>query len=172
MDELVKIRQAKLGDKEALVALIMGQQNEYYRLAYSYTQNKEDALDALEDMIVILYDKIHTLKKDEAFWSWSKTILVNQCKKILKNRKRTVSIKEIDQEETTDKIGETEDTMDLEQALGQLSAKHQEVIRLRYYLDLDYRSISEMTQVPLGTVKSRISVGIDKLRIILGGVNT
>ncbi len=61
------VKRAKLGDKNALVELIMQQNQEYYRLAYAFLSNKEDALDAMEDMIVILYEKIHQLRKGDAF---------------------------------------------------------------------------------------------------------
>ncbi|QUH24695.1 RNA polymerase sigma factor [Serpentinicella alkaliphila] len=44
-----------------------------------------------------------------------------------------------------------------------------EVIKLRYFLDLDYETIGRILKIPIGTVKSRISVGINKLKESLGG---
>lgn len=84
--EELLIKQAKNGDKEALLKLVMAQKTDYYKLAYVYMKNENDALDAIQDMIVILYENIHKLKKDTAFYSWSKTILVNSCKNILKRK--------------------------------------------------------------------------------------
>ncbi|KJB86834.1 hypothetical protein AZ66_16485 [Paenibacillus sp. E194] len=46
--------------------------------------NEHDAMDAMEDMIVALYEKIGQLQMNEAFYSWSKTILVNRCKTLHK----------------------------------------------------------------------------------------
>lgn len=57
------IKRAKKGDKEALLQLVMNQKNDYYKLAYIYMKNEEDALDVIQDMIVILYENIHKLKK-------------------------------------------------------------------------------------------------------------
>ncbi len=65
---------AKKGDKEALLQLVLAKQTEYYRLAYVYTQNREDALDAMENMIVILYENVHRLKNNQAFYGWSNTM--------------------------------------------------------------------------------------------------
>ena len=48
----------------------------------------------------------------------------------------------------------------LEQHLSRLSEKQQEAIKLRYYLDLDYQSIADILKIPVGTVKSRISIGL------------
>ena len=79
VDTKLLIKRAKNGDKEALLELVMSQQTEYYKLAYVYMKDKDQALDALQDMIVILYENISKLKKEESFYSWSKTILVNLC---------------------------------------------------------------------------------------------
>ena len=79
------VKQAQKGNKEALLQLIMADKDAYYRLAYTYMGNEHDAMDAMEDMIVTLYEKIDQLKKGEAFYSWSKTILVNRCKTLLRS---------------------------------------------------------------------------------------
>ena len=62
MKDVRLVKKAKKGNKEALIMLIMDNKMEYYKLAYTYMKNKEDSLDALQEMIVILYEKIHTLK--------------------------------------------------------------------------------------------------------------
>jgi RNA polymerase sigma-70 factor (ECF subfamily) len=163
------IHQAKNGDKEALLSLVMAQQADYYKLAYVYMKNKEDALDALQDMIVILYDNISKLKKEDAFYPWSKTILVNSCKNKLKKKKKVIYLDNIN-EEATDEIYEApDDKIVLDKYISNLSDKHQEVIRLRYYLDYDYESISRILKIPLGTVKSRLNIGLRKLKEALGG---
>jgi RNA polymerase sigma-70 factor (ECF subfamily) len=159
---------AKQGDKEALVQLIMEQKNQYYRLAYVYMQNQEDALDMLEDMILIIYQNIKHLKKTESFSSWAKTILVNCCKKALKNRKKTVPLHEL-QQSTNEMFDEKDKHIILESCLSNLSQKHQEVIRLRYYLDLDYQTMALMLKIPIGTVKSRLANGLKQLQQKMGG---
>ena len=57
------VKQAQKGNKEALLQLIIAEQDAYYRLAYSYMRNEHDAMDALEDMIVTLYEKLDQLQK-------------------------------------------------------------------------------------------------------------
>lgn len=167
------VEKAKGGDKEALIKLIMNKKQDYYKLAYVYMKNQEDALDALSDMIVILYENIHGLKRDEAFYSWSKTILINCCKKMLNKRKQIIYLENIREVEETQ---EQEELIEykhqeilIESYLSRLKAKHQEVIKLRYFLDLDYESISDILKIPIGTVKSRISIGLKKLKESLGG---
>lgn len=167
IDKLIK--GAKQGDKDALVQLIMARKQDYYKLAYTYMRNKEDALDVLEDMIVILYESIHSLKKEEAFYSWSKTILVNRCKKLLAKKRNLFSLDTVREEAIEGGFKEKDDQLILEKHLSKLNKKHQEVLKLRYFLDLDYKSISNLLKIPIGTVKSRISVGIKRLKKSLGG---
>lgn len=168
MDTGVLVRRAKKGNQEALVELITAQQADFYKLAFVYMKNREDALDALEDMIVILYGNINRLKKEEAFYSWSKTILVNCCKKLLRIREKVVSL-ETRPEEVYEGILQTDDQIVLETYLAQLTDKYQEVVRLRYLLDLDYQTISDILKIPLGTVKSRLSKAMKMLKESLEG---
>lgn len=173
------IKRAKQGDKEALIELIMDKKQEYYRLAYVYMKNKEDALDAMEDMIVILYENIHKLKKEDAFYSWSKTILVNCCKNILRKSSKVISLEDIKEEVQENyryngephskEIEEKNHNIIIDEHMSKLNEKHQEVIKLRYFLDLDYNTIAGMLKIPVGTVKSRISIGLQRLKESFGG---
>lgn len=163
------IKRAKKGDKEALLQLVMNQKNDYYKLAYIYMKNEEDALDVIQDMIVILYENIHKLKKDNSFYSWSKTILANTCKSILRNNRRIIPLGNIEEKETYEAYENPEDRIILDKCLSKLNPIHEEAIRLKYLLDLDYKTIGEILNIPLGTVKSRISIGMKDLREIMGG---
>ena len=160
------VKKAKKGDKEALLQLILQQKDNYYRLAYLYMKNHQDSEDMVQDMVISLYDNIKSLRNEDSFHSWSKTILVNLCKKSLQDRKRTIPVEDIQETEIEEK--DEEDRMDLDYYLGTLKENHQEIIKLRYYLDMDYKSISEILGLPLGTVKSRLNTAMDKLRGAMG----
>ena len=169
MDMETLVKKAKHGDKDALVRLIMDKQSDYYKLAFVYMGNKEDSLDAMADMIIILYEKIHQLKKPEAFYSWSKTILVNRCKKFLKDKNKLVYLDTVKEHGCEAELKEKEDRIILEEHLSKLNEKHREVIRLRYFLGLDHKTIAHILKIPVGTVKSRIHTGLKNLRKSLGG---
>lgn len=168
MDVSELVEQAKRGNKEALVQLIMAEKASYYKLAYVYTQNKEDAMDAMQEMILILYEKINQLKNKDSFYTWSKTILVNIVKEKIRKNKKLIYMEELRDEEMVSNEN-SEDKLDLEIYLNRLSYKHKEVIQLRYFLDLDYETISQLLKLPLGTVKSRLNAGMKILRELLGG---
>ncbi|WP_336784592.1 RNA polymerase sigma factor [Paenibacillus sp. MMO-177] len=168
------VRQAQNGNKEALLQLIMADQDAYYRLAYTYMGNEHDAMDAMEDMIVTLYEKIDQLQKREAFYSWSKTILVNRCRAMLRKNGKFAPLED---EQEAGGYGFTEENpyrsteaeMDMQTLLSHLNAHQREAIELRYVHDFPYQTIADMTGVPLGTIKSRISQGKEKLKMIIGG---
>lgn len=168
VDTNLFVSKAKKGDKEALIKLIVDDRDNYYRLAYSYLKNEHDAMDAVSEMTLILYDNIMSLKDTSKFYSWSKTILVNLCKKELKARSKFVNMNDLGEFKT--QVNESlEDKIDIENYLSRLSQKHQDVSRLRYFLDMDYSTISQVLKIPLGTVKSRVNTSIEKLRGMIGG---
>jgi RNA polymerase sigma-70 factor (ECF subfamily) len=165
----ILVKKAKQGDKEALVQLIMAEKQTYYKLAYVYMKNAEDAMDAMEDMIVILYESISRLKNESSFYSWSKTILVNCCKNSLKKKNKVVLLEQFQEERQNSFTEEKDEQLSLEKHLSELNSKQQEAIRLRYFMDMDYQNIAELLKVPIGTVKSRISLGLSKLKAVIGG---
>lgn len=169
MDVVELVGKAKKGDKEALIQLVMQKKEEYYRLAYVYTGNKEDSLDALQNMIIILFDNMKKLRDAEAFYSWSKTILVNECKRILRKRKREISIEEKDEDSYFENYHGSEIRQDIFTYIKRLNNHQQEAIKLRYFLDMDYATIAKITGTSEGTVKSRIFNGLAKLKGLFGG---
>lgn len=168
-DELNQmVKQAKLGDKEVLVKLIMSQKEDYYRLAYTFMKNNDDALDVMEDMILKVYENIKKLRDHASFYSWSKTILVNCCRNSLRRKNKVLLIGNIPESSHEDVYHVIDKQLDIEEHWGKLNQKYQEVLKLRYYLDMDYESIAEVLRIPLGTVKSRIHTGLFKLKQSMG----
>lgn len=170
------VRAAQRGNKEALLELILAEQDAYYRLAYSYMGNEHDAMDVMEDMIVTLYEKVGQLQKRESFYSWSKTILVNRCKTVLRRQNRFEPLAADEAPEpameawtAANPYSNTESEADLSVLLARLNPRQREAIELRYVHDLPYQTIADITEAPVGTIKSRISQGLQKLKAMIGG---
>ncbi|WP_373887469.1 RNA polymerase sigma factor [Desulfosporosinus nitroreducens] len=165
------IKRAKMGDKEVIIELIMRQKQDYYRLAYTFMKNQDDALDVMEDMILKVYENIKKLNDNNAFYSWSKAILVNCCKNNLRRKNRIILISNIQEGPHEDVFQVKDEQLDIEKHMKKLNQKHLEVLKLRYYLDMDYESIAAILKIPLGTVKSRIHTGLLKLKQSMGVSN-
>lgn len=160
-----QVVRAKAGDKEALLALVLARQREFYGLSYVYMGNEQDAADALQDMVVILYSRIGTLRKDEAFYSWAKQILVRCCLSKLREKKKWRSIPPGSEEAVWEA---REEGLDLLAAVHRLPPAQRDVILLFYYRDMSFATIGEILACPEGTVKSRLHQGLKKLRRRLG----
>jgi RNA polymerase sigma-70 factor, ECF subfamily len=169
MDIAALVRQARTGDKEALMQLVMGRKDEYYRLAFTFTGNREDSLDALQDMIVLLFDNIRKLKDPDSFLSWSKTILVNRCRAMLRKSGRVIPFGERNEEAYHENYPAREARQDILTYLDRLNIGQQEAIKMKYFMDMDYETIAKVAGVPVGTVKSRIFNGLARLRELFGG---
>lgn len=164
----LEVKKAIKGDKEALLNLIMKEKDNYYKLAYFYMKNQHDALDILQEMMIVLYKEIPKLKKISSFYIWSKKILVNLCKKELAKKNKFEEINDtISLEEKGFK--ETENKIYLKTLIESLNEDQKEVIKLKFYLDYSYDEIAKVLDIPLGTVKSRINKGINKIRKNIGG---
>ena len=72
-----------------ITAYIIENQNKFYRLAYSYVRNREDALDVVQNAVCRALEHYQTLRSQEAVRTWFYRILVNECLMFLRSRKQT-----------------------------------------------------------------------------------
>jgi len=59
----------------------------YYKIAYSYFKDENNASDAVQDAVVTAYKNTYKLRSKEKFNSWITTILVNRCRDVLRRNK-------------------------------------------------------------------------------------
>jgi len=158
---------------------------EAYRLAQWLTGNAYDAEDVVQDAALRAFRGIKTFGAVNAR-AWSLTIVRNTAYSwLMKNRPRAVVFtddlsfaeqQELEHEgpqgtrmETPEEIALFKaDAEEVQHALAQLPAHFREVIVLREMNQLNYRDIAEITNVPIGTVMSRLSRGRQLLIALLG----
>ena len=158
---------------------------EAYRLAQWLTGNAYDAEDVVQDAALRAFRGIRGFGAVNAR-AWSLTIVRNTAYSwLMKNKPKAVVLRTIsvlrsngrlEQEglhgtrvETPEEIALfNADAEDVQQALARLPAHFREVIVLREINQLSYRDIAEITNVPIGTVMSRLSRGRQLLIALLG----
>ena len=158
---------------------------EAYRLAQWLTGNSYDAEDVVQDAALRAFRGIKGFGAVNAR-AWSLTIVRNTAYSwLMKNRPKAVVFtddlsiaeqQELEHEgpqgtriETPEEIALFKaDAEEVQQALAQLPAPFREVIVLREINQLNYRDIAEITNVPIGTVMSRLSRGRQLLIALLG----
>ncbi len=158
---------------------------EAYRLARWLTGNAYDAEDVVQDAALRAFRGIKSFGAVNAR-AWSLTIVRNTAYSwLMKNRPKAVVFtddlsfaeqQELEHEglqgarvETPEEIALFKaDAEEVQHALAQLPAHFREVIVLREMNQLNYRDIAEITNVPIGTVMSRLSRGRQLLIALLG----
>jgi RNA polymerase sigma-70 factor (ECF subfamily) len=141
-----------------------------YHIAIAIVNNDEDAGDAISETIIKAYANLKKLKNPDYFKTWITRILINECRKILKQRRKIISLEdypEKQREERQNKEEIKEEIMDLQIAIEQLPKRQKDVILLYYYDDLSIEEIALILEIPKGTVKSRLSTARNFLYEIL-----
>lgn len=170
MDVEKLVKKVKKGNKSALYKLITLEKDAYFRLAFTYMGNEQDALAALAKMTTTVYEQMNQLENVEAFYRWSKVILVNQCKQLLENRQKLVYMDEYiavnEGKYSYPKhhlYYKNEKQYEISDMLKILNAEQKEAIQLKYFHDLDDETIAEILDVPNEKVQSIIDYGLKKL---------
>ena len=142
-----------------------------YRFAFSLTRQESEACDLTQQTFLIWARKGHQVRDDSKVKSWLFTTLHREY---LQKHRRRVRFPEIEVEGAEAELPEIPpvsaerlDRHNILAALGQLDHNFQSAVALFYLENHSYPEIAEILQVPLGTVKSRISRGIAQLQILL-----
>lgn len=164
------VLKAKKGDEESFNTLIDQEKDSIYRLAYSYTKSPDDALDVVQEAVYKAYISLGKLKNPQYFKTWLYRITINCAIDFLRKSKKIIYMERDKLEHIGDYIEHGEDRddiLDLRKALNDLDLKYKIVVILRFFEDLSLKEISEVLNLPLNTVKTRLYRGLDKLKIDL-----
>lgn len=139
----------------------------YYRLAYSYVKNADDALDIVQESIYKAISSASSLKNPDYIKTWLYRIVVNTSLDFLRKQKKNIAFDEEILEshdfETVDTYGD----FDLQKALDNLPEKYRTVVILRYFEDLKIDEIAEILNENFNTIKTRLYKSLEKLGIKL-----
>ena len=151
---------------EKVVVYIIENQNNFYRLAYSYVQNQEDALDAVQSAVCRALEHYKELKNSGAVKTWLYRIVVNESLSILRERNKTVLAgEEAQKEEPYEEKGFEPPEEDLYLHINRLEEDVQAIIKLRFYEELSLQEIAQVMEMNLNTVKSKLYRGLKALKV-------
>lgn len=153
---------AKKGDREAFGNLINKHKISMYRVAKSILKNEHDVEDAISDSILKVYVSLHSLRDNNNFKPWLLKILINECYRVIKVRKRVVVTEEFSKGEAS--YEDKYEDFELKNAIDALEENQKLVVMLFYYEDMSLKDISNALDVPEGTVKSRLNRAKEKLK--------
>ena len=122
----------------------------YYRLAYSYMGNQEDALDVVQESAYKAIRDSKKVENENYISTWIYRIVVNTAIDMLRKRKKEGINTQIEDYEMP--VEDTYSDPDLAVALNRLKAEERLVITLRYFEELSLEEISDIAGEPLSTI--------------------
>ena len=148
---------------QELVALIQTNQERFYRIAYTYVKNREDALDLVHDAVVKALQSCPALKNPAYMRTWFYRILINESLSFLRKRKNVLSWEEIPAQAAPD--ARQEEYIDLYAAIDKLPADLKTVVILRFFEDMKLEAIADITSANMNTAKSRLYRALKLLKL-------
>ncbi len=166
--DLVLIRRCQAGDDEAFGLLFEQYKNLVYRTVYLTLGSTAEADDLLQEVFLQVHRSLETYDpKRGAFSTWLYRITVNLCLNWRRRRPGAQSLEDLTDEPADDSRPLADDLAQddcVRRALEKLSTKLRLAVVLRHYLDLSYAEIAQITDLPLGTVKSRLNLALRLMR--------
>jgi RNA polymerase sigma factor (sigma-70 family) len=163
------IQQAKKGNEEAFAQLVTRFKGHVFRHAYAMVNDKMEAEDIAQEAFIKAYISLPKLENEYAFVSWLTKIVANLCydrlKKIQKDMYHQTDTEDMELlSRGSSNIEQSQVRLTIQEALQMLSIEHKTVIVLRDIQGYSYDEIAKILHIPVGTVKSRISIARTALR--------
>lgn len=150
-------------DKQTFQNNVLSSEDMLYRVSKSICFYESDCEDAVQQAILKAYEKLDTLREEKYFRTWITRILINECYRVNKLKRREVSFFEYSLSEEA----HNENHSYVFESIMNLPPKIRIVIQLYYVEGYSVEETASILHIPSGTVKSRLSQGRKKLKSIL-----
>jgi len=162
--EREQYRAAIHGDREAFEMIIRTHSRTLFAIAYGILQNREEAEDVVQDALVKAWKTRWRVRDPEKFPAWLATIARHRAHDVFRKH-RTVPLSE----ETIEAIEpEPTDTITLDRqlhsALATLPELHRTALTLRYFEEMDYRTIETTLGITNGTLRGILGRALASMR--------
>lgn len=164
------------GDIEEFKYLVSKYEKKIYNLAYRMTSNYEDAMDITQTTFLKAYEKLDSFNPSFKFYSWLYRISINTSLNFIKKRKKTITVEEdmipgvivkMPQVNPELEYIDNERSTEVQKALARLREPLLILIILKHFVDLSYREIGKVLELPEKIVKSRLYSARQELKDIL-----
>ena len=157
MEELIE--KAKRGNKDAFTSLIMGIENDLYKIEKTRINNEADIDDAIQETMIEAYRNIKKLREPQKLKKWVITILVNKCNKIYRKKyKKDVSIEEYDLDKyiVSNNYSRVDDDLNFYSLLKKLKYEERIIIILYYMEQYPINDIKDILKMNENTVRTHL----------------
>lgn len=168
MEDILLVKKAIKGDREAFEDLINMYFDRLYKEAYLRCKHEEDAKEIVQETIYKAYKNVKSLKEPKYFKTWLSKILINVSNDYMsKNEMIDLEHDENHYVKEIHNDNQVEIKIDLYNAMDELEDKYKDVIILRYVEDLKIEDISKILERPINTIKTHIRKAIKDMKNLL-----
>jgi RNA polymerase sigma-70 factor (ECF subfamily) len=165
------ILQARNGDHDAFTALAAEAFDRLHRTARLILRSDDLAADAVQEALVAAWLHIRAVRDPDRFDAWLYRLVVRACyREARQNRRQAVleiRLAPLPTPDAPDVAGLAADRDQLERGFRRLSPEHRAVLVVHFYLGMTEREAAAVLDIPIGTVKSRLSRAMEALRAAL-----
>jgi len=155
-------RAAIHGDREAFEMIIRTHSRALFAIAYGILQNREEAEDAVQDALVKAWKSRWRVRDPEKFPAWLCMIARHRARDVYRKRPNPPLSDQII--ETTRPEARTELDYQLQCALATLPELHRSALTLRYFEEMDYRSIEKLLGLTNGALRGILGRALASMR--------
>lgn len=129
--------------------------------------SENDAEDVFQDVFTRVYTHLDRLRDDEAFRPWLAQLARRTCIDRLRSGGRESPVEELEAPDVDETLSMLDEAMTVHEAMSELPANCRDILDRFFAQDESYRTIGEALDLPPGTIASRISRCLDKLKALL-----
>lgn len=169
-DEAI-VKRVQDGDVNAYNILVIKYQPKVFQIISKFLGNSSDVNDVAQEAFIKAYKAINSFRGESSFYTWLYRIVVNAAKTFLESNNKHKNHVDVDSQEfasideqgilaskdTPDRIIESQELQQvILNAMKDLPKELSDAITLREVEGMSYEDMSDLLQVPIGTVRSRI----------------
>jgi RNA polymerase sigma-70 factor, ECF subfamily len=181
-EQLVEISVTE--NQEAFGEIVKRWERKIFALCYGMLNREDDARDAVQETFIAAFRNLANFRGDAKVSSWLHRIAVNQC--LTKHRRTKVRAESYLEDETesnqhsfvapmneipSNNFEQNNKLMIVRKAVNSLPEELKEVVVMKEFQELTFQQISEVLDLPLSTVKSRLYTALKQLRMKLESVS-
>ena len=167
------IAKSQSGSRDAQEKLVLAVQNRVYYHCLKTLRNEDDAMDAVQDILISMLGGLNTLRSPESFWAWLNQITCRTCCRRMARQHREVQLLAPEEllEENLDDQTSPEDALDSEEnrriiyeLVDGLPETQRLCVLMYYYDEIPVKDIASILETTEGTVKSRLHYARQRIK--------
>jgi RNA polymerase sigma-70 factor (ECF subfamily) len=159
------VARCRAGEEEAWNLLVERFSRYVYAICtQGFRFSTHEAEDVFQDVFAKVFEQLSRLRDDSAIRPWIAQLTRRTCIDRLRGGGRETPSEELEPVGLDDKLASLEEAIDVQEALRTLSESCSEILDRFFARDESYKTIADALDLPAGTIASRISRCLDKLR--------